>query len=150
MALQTSFDDVMWNLKILSSIDNNQTLYTKGDKLYFDNRMCQFLRRYFDGDSRTKIQNVIDKTLKVLNEIITSYKLVLQKEQNGTQLCNLSDTVETNIQEFLNIYDQVNKGLETLSTFERYNSDMEFKISTETYKKKIINMVKNCKEIVKS
>lgn len=55
--LSVIVSDMLLNLDILGSISNHQTLMVDGDRLRFDTRYAQWIRRSVTGDSRAQIRH---------------------------------------------------------------------------------------------
>ena len=151
MALKTLFQDIMWNLNTLSSIDNHQTLLVTGDKLNFDTRFFQSIRRALSEDGRKNVLNAIEKTLYLSDELLSSY-------QHSHYLCpgripqheeekEMANHMLTHILEIESKKEKVIEGLEKLATFERYQADASFQISISNFKNKIHQLYLKCVEI---
>jgi len=163
MALNTLVQDILWNFDILSRVSLHQTLLVVGDKLDFDQRYMQCARRTFSGDSREAILHAISKTFIHCEEILGSYQYVINNESLRI-LCEKMDSihdmiwlqnehVETgnaifeNLQHFIDRKNGVIKGLNILSTFERYNSDTAFKIELQRFVEKIEKFIRKCENM---
>jgi len=147
MALNLIFSDVIWNLETISSLDNHQTLLVFGDKLNFDNRLFQSVRRTFTDDSRTQIASAIEKTLALAKEIFTSYQSCVY--MNPTTLrCQEQDDVADNIVNNLKLLESKKdgflRGLQILSTFERYKGDPSFQIKIGLFTTNIKALADKC------
>lgn len=147
MALANVASDILLNFDVIGNITTHQTLMVEGNRLGFEVRYAQFVRRHISGDGRKQIRDAIEKTFTICEELLHSY-------QCNTYVLNFSDSrlhqeqamIVTNIRDTLKqIMERrtsVIEGLETLSTFERYNYDPEFKIQMERFKER---MQKVCK-----
>ena len=163
MALPTIVSDILWNFDILASLSFNETLLVDGDKLGFDKRYLQFARRSITRDSRDAILHAIQKTFTLCEEIIQSYQYVinnetlramcdkmgsipdivwLQNEQIDTANC-----IFENLQHLIVRKPGVIKGLTTLSTFERYDSDTSFKIELNRFIEKLEKLIRKCENM---
>jgi hypothetical protein len=136
MAVPTIVSDILLNLDILGSITNHQTLLVEGDRLRFDLRYAQWVRRPLTGDGREQIKTVIEKTFSICEEILHSYQCnsyitnpdIVNHEQTMI-VNNISDTLNN----IVTRKTKVIQGLETLSTFERYTGDPAFKIQMSRF-----------------
>lgn len=145
MTLCNSVKDILWNFEILSMIENHQTLYVEGDKLYIDDRRFQFIIRAFCGDSRNKIVAVIKKSLEMYDEIMTVYKLLYTNSKNNDLNRNndLNEKIVSNLNQLSEKTESVKNGLSTLATFSRYNKDLSFQISMKNFISEIDKLHKN-------
>ena len=163
MALQTVVNDILWNLDIISEITNQQTLMCDGNKLEFDNRYLQYIRRSLSNDSRQLILHTIQKTFLLIEEIIQSYQYVLSSESlrvltdktpeipDGVWVQNeqvdIANNIYDNLQNFILRKAGVIQGLRTLSTCERYNTDTSFKIEMNRFIDKTEKLTRKCENI---
>ena len=163
MALQTVVNDILWNLDIISLVNTNQTLLVDGDKLGFDMRYLQGLRRPLTGDSRNQILAVIQKTLNLCEETLQSYQFVLNSDSQRLfceKIGSIPDTVwlqneqidvinnvYDNLQNFISRKKGVIRGLQNLSTFERYNNDTSFKIDLNRFVQKLEKFIRKCENV---
>jgi hypothetical protein len=152
MALNTLFKDIIWNLDTICSIDNRQTLMVFGDKLNFDDRLFQSIRRAMTDDGRSQIVTVIEKTLTLTNELLTSYKHsnYIQPSMKYTyqEQMDIAENIANNVTEIQNKKDNLIKGLKFLSTFERYKSDAAFQIKIKNFIGKINRIFKKCENLI--
>jgi hypothetical protein len=148
MALNTLFKDIIWNLDTICSIDNHQTLLVFGDKLNFDDRLFQSIRRAMTDDGRSQIVSAIDKTLTLTNELLTSYKHsnYIQPSIKYTyqEQMDIAENINNNVTEIENKKDNVVTGLQVLSTFERYTSDAAFQIKIKSFIQNINKIYEKC------
>ena len=163
MALQTVVNDILWNLDIISEVTNQQTLKCDGNRLEFDNRYLQYIRRSLSNDSRQLILHTIQKTFLLIEEIIQSYQYVLSSESlrvvtnktpeipDGVWVQNeqvdIANNIYDNLQNFILRKNAVIQGLRTLSTFERYNTDTSFKIEMNRFIDKTEKLTRKCETI---
>jgi hypothetical protein len=151
MALNTVVNDILWNLDTIGSINNHQTLLVTGDRLNFDTRYMQFIRRPFTGDSRDQILNTVEKTFKLFEEVLHSYQcnhyLNPQAKHIHQEQVEIADNIVNNIYALKERKDAVIQGLTTLSTFERYNDDSGFKIKMKGFMERIVKLYAKCESI---
>lgn len=147
MALAIVASDVLLNLDIIGSITNHQTLMVEGDRLRFDTRYIQWVRRPLTGDSREQIKAAIDKTLSTCEELLHSYQCntyVIGSDASKMQheqimiVTNIADTLHNIVIR----KGKVAAGLEILSTFERYTHDPEFKIQMSRFGERMLRICK--------
>lgn len=147
MALASVASDVLLNLDILGSITNHQTLMVEGDRLRFDNRYVQWVRRPLTGDSRDQIKCAIEKTLTIAEELLHSYQcntyvvhpdLERMQHEQTMIVTTIFDTL-TNV---VARKAKVMAGLDILSTFERYTHDPEFKIQMSRFSDRMQRLCK--------
>ena len=148
MALNTLFSDIIWNLDTISFIENHQTLLVNGDKLCFDDRFLQSLMRIVTDDGRQQILAAIEKTYLMTHELLNSYQhsTYLQPYQ-GTlyqEKVDIADNINHHLSEIESKRDQVIKGLQILSTFERYTMDSSFQIKIKKFISQTINISRKC------
>lgn len=152
MSMQTVVSDILWNLDIIGSISNHQTLLVDGDRLAFDTRYFQSIRRPFTGDSRTQILAAISKTFKVFEEVLHSYQCNSYISDNTTHIhqeqLEIADNILTNLNNLTSRQADVATGLSTLATFERYNDDSAFKIEMNRFSDHMKKLCRKC-EILK-
>jgi len=118
-------EEILLQLKIISKINKENKITVNNSSLEIDNRYCQFLRRYYNGDSRNVTIENIDKIIKKSFTIIDS---TLEKEvSNDIENANLKQNnyfVEDNshiLQKFLLELSNAIKGLSKLK--QTYNND---------------------------
>ncbi len=170
MALQTVVNGVLWNLDVLSNITSHQTLLVQGDKLDFDNRYLQIIRRPLTQDSRSSILQAIQRTFQICEEVTQSYVYVLNSDSNRlrnekTEAFTSSEaqSIWLQNQEFdtaISIFDNLKKiieretnvvsGLQALSNFERYAEDKAFKIEMKSFIEKMRRIARRCQNILVS
>lgn len=147
MALAVIVSDALLNLDILGSITINQTLMVDGDRLRFDTRYAQWFRRSVSGDSRQQIQNAIEKTFTIFEELLHSYQCnihIIQpdtpnmKHEQAMIVTRIADTLKS----ICARKTKVIEGLDKLSTFERYSGDSEFKIQMTRFGDRMQNISK--------
>lgn len=148
MALDTIVSDIMWNLDIIRAITNHQTLMVHGNRLEFDNRVLQWLRRPLTGDSRQQILNAIQNTFTMFEEVLRSYQcnIYIQNPDDYKQAeqSEVIDKIYTHLTGFIERRNEVFNGLEILSTFERYNNDHQFNIRLKSIKTTINRLYDKC------
>lgn len=151
MSLATVVSDILWNLDIISSIGSHQTLLVDGDKLGFDTRYMQWLRRPMTGDSREEILHAINKTFKLFEEVLHSYQCnsyinnaISHVHQEQLEI---ADNILTNLKNLMKRKDKVVQGLITLSTFERYNNDSGFKIEMKRFEERMMKLYQKSEQI---
>lgn len=147
MALAILASDILLNLDILGSITNHQTLLVEGDRLRFDTRYMQWMRRPLTGDSREQIKAAIDKTLSMCEELLHSYQCNtyvvcpdahhMQHEQTMI-VTQIADTLNNIVARKARVV----SGLEILNTFERYTHDPEFRIQTFRFGERMVRLCK--------
>jgi len=148
MSLQCVTEDILWNLDILGSISNHQTLLVDGRKLDFDNRTLQWLRRPITGDSRDQILDAIKHTFVMFEEVLRSYQCNAYlhpdlKHIHQEQL-EVVETIMTNLDSLVARQQNVKRGLSTLATFERYNTDSGFRIQLNQFTEKMDKLCEKC------
>ena len=151
MALQTIVSDVLWNLDIIGSISNHQTLMVDGDRLRFDNRYLQWIRRSVSGDSREQILQAIRNTFSRCEEVVHSYQcntyvITPNPSVLNEQLEIVSNILDT-LQSFITRKSSVVSGLAILSTFERYDSDSAFRIEMSRFMERMQKLCRKCEQI---
>lgn len=160
MAVQTVVNDILWNLDIISAVTTHQTLMVYGDKLEFDARYLQHLRRHITNDSRQLILHTIQKTFSLCEEIIQSYQYVLSSESLKSicidsptvhdsvwlqnEQIDIANSIYDNLQNFIQRKAGVIQGLKTLSNFERYNMDTSFKLEMNRLIEKTEKFTRKC------
>lgn len=153
MALNTIVADVLHNLDILAEITNHQTLLVNGDRLDYDQRYFQSLRRSLSGDSRHNVLKVIHRTFDKFQEIIESYQSQTYSSsyhiRSRREEKDLMDNIVDNIQSLIQREQKVIQGLQILSTFSRYDKDPSFRIKIDRLKKKIHNLCKKGQSLIK-
>lgn len=152
MALQTVVADVLWNFDVISSVDSHQTLLLDGDRLQFDTRYAQWLRRPISGDSRKQILVVLERTFARCDEVLHSYQCntyigsatsgLLQEQR--MIVTNISDTLHS----ILKRQEPVIKGLKTLGTFERYSVDSAFSIGVTRFVEHMQRICRWCETLL--
>ncbi len=158
MSLDTLCTDILWNFEILSSLEPNQTLLVSGDRLSFDTRRFQSLRRALTDDSRTQIVTTINKTLTLLGEMLTSYQYSVYLQPpvggyvgHGSASQERFDTTERmydNLETIVSKYEGVVKGLNVVKTFERYTKDVGFLIDIERIKVDLGKLIAKCSALI--
>lgn len=148
MALPTVVSDILWNMDILGSITNHQTLWVDGDKLGFDTRYMQWLRRPLTGDSREHILHAVKKTLTLFDELLQSYTLIHSNNRSRQDEVELDEIMLNNLHELNKREDKVNKGLSILSTFERYNGDSAFRMEVERLNREVQRLCQKSRALV--
>lgn len=150
MTLALVASDILFNLDILGSVSAHQTLMVEGDRLGFENRYAQWVRRPLSGDGRKQIKDAIEKTFAICEELLHSYQCnmyigqeTLQHEQKMI-VNNISNTLKSIISRKQRVLD----GLETLSTFERYNQDPEFKIQMSRFSDRMLRICEWAEKIL--
>ena len=156
MALKTVVIDIMWNLDIIGSLTNHQTLMVDGDRLQFDTRYVQWLRRTVTIDSRERILNAIRKTFDLCEEVVHSYQCnIYIKGIPEEHLCHheqleiISNILE-NLQSFINRKKMVVEGLNVLCTFERYSQDTAFRIEMGRFMDRMQKLCRRCEGLKQS
>jgi len=151
MALQTVVADILWNLDIIGAVSNHQTLLVDGDKLAFDTRYLQWLRRPVTGDSRSQILAAVDKTFQLFEEVLHSYQCNSYISNTTTHVhqeqLEIADNILNNLQNLMSRKTHVNNGLSTLSTFERYNDDSGFKIEMNRFSERMQKLCRKCETL---
>jgi hypothetical protein len=149
MSLPTLFGDIMWNLNTIKCLESNQTLMVLGDKLKCETRFIQALFRKMTEDGRVQIVQAISKTCRQTNELLQSYKCskYLQYKTDTEEELETRNAMLVNIEAFMEKRDGVIRGLQVLSTFERYKSDPSFQIEIEGFISSINNICERCKSI---
>jgi len=152
MALTTLFDSLLWNFDIIGSINIHQTLLVNGDKLNFETRYFQFVRRALTSDSREQILQAIDKTFSSCEEILHAYQCNMyvnsdQVEQLHQEQLEIVSTIYDNLNNFVARKANVIKGLNVLSSFERYNNDPSFRIEIKRFTERLEKIIKKCEQI---
>lgn len=111
-------EEILLQLKIISKINKENKITVNNSSLEIDNRYWQFLRRYYNGDSRNVTIENIDKIIKKSFTIIDN---TLEKEvSNDIENANLKQNnyfVEDNshiLQKFLLELSNAIKGLSKL------------------------------------
>jgi hypothetical protein len=152
MALSVVVGDVLWNFDIIASINIHQTLLVDGNRLNFDNRYFQFLRRPLTGDSRDLILQVIEKNFTVCEEILHSYQCnmyINEKDENKLhqEQKEIVGTIYDNLNHFIERKSKVINGLKILATFERYNDDPSFRIEMKRFVDRLEKLIKKCEAL---
>jgi hypothetical protein len=154
MSLTTLFKDVAWNLDTVASIDNHQTLLVFGDRLDFDTRVLQSIRRALTDDGRDQILRVIDKSLTLAKEMLVSYQhsVYLQRPiQFHTLLhqehLDIAETINNQVGELNDKKEKIIQGLTILSTFERYKQDSAFQIKIANFISVVERLCTKCVEL---
>ncbi len=150
MALSMIVSDILWNLDVLGAVTNHQTLLVLGDKLAFDNRYLQWVRRPISGESRSHILSALEKTFGLFEEVLQSYQSntyvntpgVLSHEQS-----EIADNILINLRNLMERRECVTTGLNTLMTFERYNHDSAFKIEMNRFMERMERLCKKCQSL---
>jgi hypothetical protein len=152
MALSTVVADVMWNFDIIGSINIHQTLLVNGDKLNFENRYFQFIRRTITSDGREQILQTIDKTFTICEEILHSYQCNMyvnteQFENLHQEQLEIVSTIYDTLHNFIDRKKSVMNGLKVLSSFERYNDDPAFRIEIKRFNDRLEKIMKKCEQL---
>lgn len=151
MALQSVVGDILWNLDVVGAIDNHQTLLVQGDRLAFDTRYFQFIRRPVSGNSRQQILTTLEKTFILFEEVIQSYQsnnYVNSSTPLTSEQIEVADNIMCNLKNLIHRQALVIHGLTTLSTFERYNQDSSFKLEMNRFIERISKLCRKCETLV--
>ena len=148
MALNSLFKDIMRNFNTVANTNNHQTLMVKGDKLDFDNRNFQALRRMISDDGRKEIIKVISKTLKLTQELLHSYQNSIYLQQL-TPYSYQAENIFNNVNELQEKKEGILQGLDVLGTFERYVNDPSFQLEIDEFKKIVHRICDKCLSISK-
>jgi hypothetical protein len=135
MALSSFFKKISWNLDILGSLKNHQTLSVIGDKLEFETRFFPKLQRWASGDGREKIQYIIQETIQNISELLQSYQhstYILKTNLLSDDEQNVANEIIHNLQSLIGKKENVILGLKTLSAFKRYEGDLSVQINIQT------------------
>jgi len=150
MSLSMVVSDILWNLDVLGAVTNHQTLLVSGDKLAFDNRYLQWVRRPISGDSRSHILSALEKTFGLFEEVLQSYQSNIYVNTAGNlshEQSEIADNILINLKNLVDRQECVNTGLNTLMTFERYNHDSAFKIEMNRFMERMDRLCKKCQNL---
>lgn len=150
MALSCIVSDIFANLDILIAIEPHQTLLVNGDKLGVDGRYFQSLCRAWTRDSRDSILHAIQKTLLHWEEVLCAYHNCIRLEQSKSGTGEQSDTLQE-VYDYLiqmqNRRELVVRGLNRLTTFQRYAHDTTFKIDIQRFIVRIQKLTRKCTKL---
>jgi hypothetical protein len=127
MSLTNLFNQIVWNLDMISSLGNNQTFYVVDTKLFIENRtMAGYWR---SGETRVLILDAVEYTWTSIDELLTSYQntnflqphIFYESRKN-----DVTEKIKSQLQEFVNKEEKVLEGLNRLATFTRYQTDSSF------------------------
>jgi hypothetical protein len=149
MSMCTIVKDILWNFNILSSLENHQTLYVEGDKLFLEDRMFQFIRRTFSGDSRNRIINSIEKSLNMFDEVLQVYKIYMENN-NKSLTKEINQNIFYNLQKLTQQKEKVVNGLITLRTYMRYIKDQSFLFSVDDFINRLNQLNNKANDLMKS
>lgn len=148
MALKSLTGDILWNFDILGSIDLHQTLLVDGDRLNFDNRYLQSVRRTISQDSRDHVLRVIQKTFDQCEELLHAYQCNVYCHQQRKELkqeqLDIVTTIHDNINHILSRKQRLIDGLTNLASYERYANDSAFKIEIQRFLDRVEKICKKC------
>lgn len=120
MALPREFDRCLHNLRTVAAIGNNQRLTTIGEDTLAVERNFSFLR---PPRARFIVLTVIRNTLYRCDDFIVNYRYV---HSNAPQ--HVRKDLVNHILQLKDVLPNFLSGLDTITRFEKYQSDVDFKV----------------------
>jgi len=151
MSLKLHVEDVLWNFDTIGGVDNHQTLTVSGDKLGFDDRYLQSVRRTFTGDSRESVMETIKTTFDRADEILKAYQCNYYIQPNTPHIhqeqIEIVKEMQNHVKEIHDRCDPLSNGLDRLSTFERYINDSSIQTKISRLKKRVQQLRSKCQHL---
>lgn len=151
MSLKLHVEDILWNFDTIGGVENHQTLTVSGEKLGFDDRYLQFVRRSITGDSREAVMDVIKNTFDRADEILKSFQCNYYIQPDTPHIhqeqIEVVKEIQTNVKELLDRCDPLSEGLSRLATFERYINDSGIQTKIVRLKKRVQDLRTKCQRL---
>lgn len=133
MSLNAHFREISWNLQMISSIIIDQTLQVNDKKVFIENRgiWAAFWR---PPSTRNMVLNAITFTWELLDELLVSYQncALLTTLNISEQDKQIVFNIFLHLNEICNYEDPIKIGLNTLTTFKRYQTDYGFTVQVRS------------------